>query len=149
MNLQHVFTIRAVLDAPLDIGAAPLGHRIYYGITGGRLQGDRVAGEVLGGGEWAVLGPDGYLRVDVRLQVLTDDGAALYFQYLGLLEMNEAVQAAIAGGSATAFEDQHFYTQPRVETGDERYRWMNTTFFIGEGRAVEGPGVEYRVYTPA
>ena len=63
--------------------------------------------------------------------------------------MNEAVQAAIAGGSATAFEDQHFYTQPRVETGDERYRWMNTTFFIGEGRAVEGPGVEYRVYTPA
>ncbi len=149
MELEHVFTIRGTLDVPLDVGAAPLGHRVYYGITGGRVEGARVAGDVLGGGEWAVLGPDGYLRVDVRLQVRTDDGAVLYFQYGGLLEMNDTVQAAIASGGETAFEDQHFYTHPRVETGDERYSWMNTTFFIGEGRAVAGPGVEYRVYTPA
>ena len=29
---------------------------------------------------------------------------------------------------------------------DERYQWVNQTQFIGEGRLVAGPTVEYRVY---
>jgi Protein of unknown function (DUF3237) len=35
------------------------------------------------------------------------------------------------------------------ETGDPRYAWVNTTFFIGEGRVLPGLGVEYRVWRPA
>ena len=104
---------------------------------------------MLGGGEWALVCADGYLRADVRAQVQTHDDAFLYFQYVGLLEMNPAVQTALASGTATDFADQHFYTNPRAETGDERYAWVNTTFFIGEGRIIPGPGVEYRVWRPA
>lgn len=32
-----------------------------------------------------------------------------------------------------------------METGDARYAWVNTSLFVGEGRVIEGLGVEYRV----
>ena len=108
-----------------------------------------MRGKVLGGGEWALIGPDGFLRVDVRLQIETHDGAYLYVQYVGLLELNEAVQRATETQSGTDFDDQALYTNPRFETGDPRYSWLNTTFFVGEGRLIPGLGVEYRVWRPA
>ena len=149
MDLVHEFTIRATLKPPLPIGAGPVGTRMYYELTGGEVVGNRLNGAVLGGGEWALIGPDGYLRVDVRAQIETNDGAFLYMQYFGLLEMNAAVQNATENQTGTEFSDQYFYTNPRIETGDARYSWLNTTFFIGEGRIISGLGIEYRVCRPA
>jgi hypothetical protein len=149
MNLIQEFTVNATLKQPLPIGAGPTGTRMYYDVAGGEIIGDRLRGKILGGGEWALIGPDGFLRVDVRLQVETHDGAYLYIQYSGLLEANDAVQSALANGTGTEFGDQYFYTNPRIETGDERYAWVNTTFFIGEGRILPDLGVEYRVWRPA
>lgn len=149
MDLVHEFTFRATLKPPLPVGAGPIGTRMYYELNGGDVVGDRLRGTVLGGGERALIGPDGYLRVDVRAQVETHDGAFLYVQYVGLLEMNATVQNAIEKQIGTEFTDQHFYTNPRFETGDARYSWLNTTFFIGEGRIFPGLAVEYRVWRPA
>jgi len=89
------------------------------------------------------------LRVDVRLQIETHDAAFLYVQYTGLLEMNTAVQEATSAGRGTQFDDQYFFINPRMETGDARYAWVNTTFFVGEGRMLPGSGVEYRVWRPS
>ena len=149
MNLVQEFTASATLDSPLPVGTGPIGTRMYYGVTGGEVTGDRLNGAILGGGEWALIGPDGFLRVDVRLQVETHDGAFLYIQYVGLLEVNETVQDALANGTGTDYGDQYFYTNPRIETGDERYAWLNTTFFVGEGHIIPNSGVEYRVWRPA
>jgi hypothetical protein len=149
MKLVQEFVARAFLKPPLPIGPGPFGNRVFYEVTGGRLEGDRVRADVLGGGEWALLGADGYVRIDVRLQARTDDDALLYLQYAGLLEVNEAVQAAMTGAAGTDYGTHAFYTNPRVETGDPRYAWMNTTFFIGEGHLLPGLGVEYRVWRPA
>lgn len=150
MQLVQECSIRAMLAAPVPVGAGPIGVRMYYGITGGEVVGERLRGKVLGGGgEWALIGPDGFLRVDVRAQIETHDGAFIYAQYFGLLEMNAAVQHATQTGAGTAYEDQYFYTNPRMETGDPRYAWVNTTFFIGEGRLIPGLGVEYRIWRPA
>jgi hypothetical protein len=63
--------------------------------------------------------------------------------------MNEAVTGALGRGEGTDFGDQAFYTNPRIETGDDRCAWTNTTFFIGEGRLLPDLGVEYRVWRPA
>lgn len=149
MDLVQEFKIAATLEPPLPIGAGPIGTRMYYEVTGGEIVGDRLSGKLLGGGEWALIGPDGFLRVDVRLQVETHDGAHLYIQYTGLLELNDAVRGALTSGAGTDFGEQYFFTNPRIETGDERYKWVNTTFFIGEGRILPGLGVEYRVWRPA
>ncbi len=96
MDLVHEFTFRATLKPPLPIGAGPIGTRMYYELSGGEVVGDRLRGAVRGGGEWALIGPDGYLRVDVRAQVETHDGAFLYVQYVGLLEMNAPSKMRLA-----------------------------------------------------
>jgi hypothetical protein len=46
----------------------------------------------------------------------------------------------------TKFGDQYYFTVFALETGDERYAWVNHTMFIGQGRFLTGPRVEYRVY---
>jgi len=149
MKLVEEFRLNATLKKPLPIGAGPIGTRMFYEVTGGEVSGDRLRGTVLGGGEWALIGPDRFLRVDVRLQIETHDGAHLYVQYVGLLGLSDAVQGALSSGSGTDFGDQYFFTNPRFETGDERYAWLNTTFFVGEGRFLPNLGVEYRVSRPA
>ena len=122
---------------------------MYYDVSSGDVTGERLRGKILGGGEWALIGPDGFLRVDVRLQVETHDGAYIYIQYVGLLGLNDAVQRALETGGGTDYGDQDFFTNPRMETGDPRYAWVNTTFFVGEGRIRPELGVEYRVWRPA
>jgi len=48
-----------------------------------------LAGDLIGGGgDWLLIGRDGLARVDVRLQLPTDDGAAIYITYFGVLELN-------------------------------------------------------------
>jgi hypothetical protein len=114
-------------------------------VTGGWVKGPRLNGTVTGpGADWIVAGSDGFGRLEVRTQLVTDDGVLLYLNYTGILELNELVQAAVAGGS-TEYDDQYFRSTPRFETGDPRYAWANTTVFVGQGRIVPG-GVEYEIY---
>jgi hypothetical protein len=53
---------------------------------------------------------------------------------------------AIGTGAATDFEDHYFRTNPRLETGDPRYAWVNQTLFVGKGHALPGLLIEYDVY---
>lgn len=82
--------------------------------------------------------------MDVRLLLETDDGARIYVQYHGVLAMSEKMRTALVGGEATGYDDAYFMTQPRFETGDERYRWLNRVAAVGEGRLEPGV-VEYRI----
>lgn len=134
-----------VLD---DVGTGPFGARLIYNVTGGEIAGDRLKGSFVGAGaDWLLVGPDGYGRLDVRATIKTHDGAFIYMQYYGLIEATPEIQQVLGGADlSVGFGDQYFFTNPRMETGDERYAWMNRTMFIGEGRLVAGPKVEYRVY---
>ena len=99
-----------------------------------------------GGGDWLLVCPDGWGRLDVRAQVQMADGAILYVQYYGLIEMNDAVTSALQNGTATDFDQQYFRTTPRFETSDPRYSWLQQGVFVAQGRIIEGPGVEYNVF---
>ena len=146
MNLEYELTYHATLKEPVPVGPGPFGTRIVFEVTGGSVEGPRLKGKVLtGGGDWLLVGPDGWGRLDVRGQMLTDDGAAIYISYHGLLEMNDKVQSATTGGDSTDYGDQYFRTAPRFETGDPRYSWLNQALFVAEGRVAPGR-VEYKVY---
>ena len=146
-ELVYECTYRAQILAPVDVGAGPFGHRMIFEVTEGVVEGERLNGTIRsGGGEWFLAGPDGFGRVDVRLQMTTDDGANIYFQYFGLLELNQATMAAIGTGAATDFEDHYFRTNPRLETGDPRYAWVNQTMFVGKGHVLPGLLIEYDIY---
>jgi hypothetical protein len=145
-ELVYECTYRAQILPPVDVGPGPFGHRMVFEVTEGVVEGERLNGTIgSGGGEWFLAGADGFGRIDVRLQLTTNDGANIYFQYFGLLELNEATMNAIGGGGSD-FEDHYFRTNPRLETGDPRYAWVNQTMFIGKGHVLPGLLVEYDVY---
>ena len=83
------------------IGTGGFGNRVVGAVGGGTVTGPRLNGTLVGpGADWALLGGDGYGRVDVRMQIRTHDGAIVYVQYVGLLEMNERSSAAMVDRSA-------------------------------------------------
>jgi len=147
MDLQLEFTYDAKLAPALIVGTGPYGTRMVMPVVDGRAKGDRISGSLVGGGgDWLVVGSDGWGRLDVRAQIQTDDGALIYLSYVGLLQLTEDVMAAVAAGTVgTEFDDQYFRTTPRLETGDERYAWVNHTLFVGRGKIIPA-GVEYEVY---
>jgi hypothetical protein len=147
VELAYEFTFNARLAPKVAVGDGPFGNRRVREVLGGEVHGERIAGRVgTGGADWVLVGPDGWGRLDVRLQILTDDGAAIYVRYLGLIEYNEAAHAANAGERSTEYDEHYFRTAPRLECGDERYAWVNRTLFLGEGRLHPGPVVEYRIH---
>jgi hypothetical protein len=147
MELIHEFTFTARLGEAVPVGPGPYGVRRIREVLGGEVTGERINGRVgTGGADWVLVGPDGWGRLDVRLTIQTDDGAHIYVQYLGVIEYNDAAHAANAGERSSDYGDHYFRTAPRLETGDERYAWVNRTLFVGEGRLHPGPVVEYRVH---
>ncbi len=147
IGLEFEFSYRAELKAPIAIGPGPYGTRMFFEIVGGTVEGERISGAIgTGGGEWALVDAQGILHIDVRGQILTGDGAAIYMSYGGALHMNEKVQQVIGGAGDGDWDNTYFRTAPRLETGDERYAWINGTVFVAEGRVMAGPAVEYRVF---
>jgi hypothetical protein len=148
MNLEYEFSYRASLKPALAVGPGPYGTRLFVEVTGGSVEGNRLKGKIMtGGGDWLLAGADGFGRLDVRAQFVTEDGAAIYVSYLGILEMNEKVQQALTDPNrSTDYRDQYFRSAPRFETGDPRYAWLNQAMFVAEGHILPGPTVEYKVY---
>jgi hypothetical protein len=147
MELVEEFTFTARLAPSVPVGAGPLGTRRIREVLGGEVSGGRLRGTVgTGGGDWVLIGPDGWGRLDVRLTIHTHDGAHIYVQYFGVIEYTEAALEANAGTRSSEYDEHYFRTAPRLETGDERYGWVNQAVFVGEGRLHPGPVVEYRVF---
>jgi hypothetical protein len=147
LEAEHLFDYQALLKPPVPIGRGQYGARLFYEAQGGRLTGPRLSGEILsGGGDWALVGADGWTRVDVRGQCRTDDGALLFFAYKGVVEPSEAIMDAVRSGGETDFEDHYWRVMIEIETGDERYRWLTQSALIGRGRICRGPGVAYQVF---
>src|SRR6266446_1750197 len=107
MNLELEFSYRAEVKLPVTVGNGPYRTRLFFEVMGGSFDGKRLKGKVLsGGGDWLLAGDDGFARLDVRAQFLTDDGAAIYSSYGALLQMTRKVQAAFADPNAsTDFAD--------------------------------------------
>ena len=146
MKLELLMTYDVDLHEPTQVGVVPSGVRFITNVKGGTVQGPRIKGTVRpGGADWFLMGNDGVGRLDARITFETEDGAYIYVQYHGVIEMNEAVAAAMAGVQPTEYGDTYFMTAPRFETGDERYAWLNSVVAVAEGRILPNAG-EYRVY---
>ena len=146
MKLEPLMTLYADLKVPVEIGAGPYGTRTIFDVARGKFEGPRLRGTVLpSGGDWLLVDAEGVGRLDVRATLETEDGARIYVQYYGVIVMNEKVSAALAQGGGTDYGDTYFMTQPRFETGDTRYRWLNRVMAVGEGRVMPS-AVEYRVF---
>ncbi len=134
LKTELLFTMTADLEEGQDVGPTPHGNRRIYYVTGGKFEGPRLKGEVLpGGGDWALIRPDGVLDLNVRATLRTDDDALIYTTYRGILR-----------GSPSSPEF-YFRTVPLYETGSEKYGWLNQIVAVGVG-TLTTTGVSYNVY---
>jgi hypothetical protein len=147
MDLQFEALCSAQLRPPMMVGAGPLGVRMVFEVVDGTLTGPRINAKVLpAGADWVLMGPDNWARMDVRAQFETLDGAIIYAQYHGLIEMTDASVRAIAEGTESGYDDHYFRVTPRLECGAEGYEWVNQALFVGEGRFTAGLGLEYKIF---
>ncbi len=146
MKTELLMNYHAVLGESVEVGGGAYGERLIVEVHGGAFDGPKLKGKFrdAAGADWLHVS-DGYGHLDVRVTMATDDGAFIYMQYNGKLEMTEAAAAAIAGDGQTDYGDQYFFTTPRFQTGHEKYKWLNNIVCVSQGRLLPGR-VEYNVY---
>lgn len=133
---EFLFTITANTGdkPPVMIPSGPNGTRVIVTAMSGTFEGPKLKGKVAdaAGGDWVIIRADGTMSLDVRLCLLTDDGASIYMTYTGL-------------GRREADGSTVIRTVPRFETGDERYAWLNNVQAVSHGTTGAGT-VTYDVY---
>ncbi|MGE5596027.1 MAG: DUF3237 domain-containing protein [Hyphomicrobiales bacterium] len=131
LNVEHLFTMTATTQQIATV-AGPQGTRVMVRVTGGTFEGPKLRGKVEdAGGDWVTVRPDGTFRLDVRVVLTTDDGAAILVSYNGIGRQEDGAL--------------RLRTAPTFETGDERYAWLNGVQAVGLGQSGQG-SVTYEVY---
>ena len=150
-KLVHEFTYHTLAGCPYDVGAGPYGHRQFFEMREGVIDGPRVRSRMLGAaGDWMLADPDGFMRMDASMQIAIDDHIIICAHYFGPAEANPKLAQTIAASTSTEFADHLICSHRILETDDPRYAWINQAVFVGEGRLrPAGPGIsgfEHQVY---
>jgi hypothetical protein len=74
---ELVFEIEALCSAPVDMGTINGGKARMIPITGGRVYGPRLNGEVMPGADWSIMRDNGLATVEARYAIRTDDGTII------------------------------------------------------------------------
>ena len=132
LELVPLGMITAELSSPFVLSDTPVGGRWIFEVESAVVEGDRLSAKLKGNAaaDWLVVAPDGTGTLDVRLLVETDDGALIFVQYHGRVD--------VASGGPT-------YATPRFETGDDRYRWLNKIQAVAKG-TLDGSTLTYELY---
>ena len=133
-------TLEVAFDDVLQIGPGAAGNRGVAFITGGRLDGERIAASVLGGEDWFTIRADGSLDIDVRLTLHSDDEAFLTLAYQGRMTGTTEALAAFARREPMRRGDYAIETRAVIACGDPRYEWLDGLALAGTGtQTAAGP----------
>lgn len=144
LNVDHLCDLAVDFRAPLRI-KTPVGLRMTYITEKGRLTG-QINGELLeGGGDWAVIGTDGFGRLDVRGTVRTDDGVLLHFESRGVARLPADSRERLARGETIPWDESYIRTTPRFETANQRYAWLSGEVLISVSE-LSSDHIDYRIY---
>ena len=125
--LQTEFAYEAIvsIDAPVEVGATPLGQRRYIPITGGTFEGPSIRGTILpGGADWQTSRSDGVTELDALYSIRADDGTVIIVRNSGVI---------VAGGA-------YMRTAPRFEAPAGPHAWLNQSQFVGSVTGGPRPG---------
>ena len=146
LQLQPLFKAEIRLAAAQELGETPAGRRRIIPISGGRFEGERIAGRVLpGGADWQVIRPDGVADLDARYTLETADGALIYVRNKGYRHGPAAVLDRLRAGEEVDPALYYMRTTPWFETGDSRYAWLNRIVCVATG-ARRAAAVELEVF---
>lgn len=146
MRLEPLLRMTVTLGKRYPIGDTGRGSRNVWTLCGGTVEGPRIRGTVAPvGGEFELIGSARVCHIDVRLVIVTDDGANIFVQYFGIANTTAEARERYRLGQTVDFGETYFATQPRFETSHPRYAWLNHAMAIAEGRGTSD-GVDYLMY---
>lgn len=133
-KLEPVCEIVVELSEIREMGDGRAGKRRIIPIVGGTVSGPRLSGSLLNvGADWQTLFDNGLAELDTRYAMETHDGAIIEICNYGYRHGPSEVINAIARGEDVPPDSYYMRTHARLETGDERYDWVNKTLFAGTG----------------
>ncbi|KAE8145336.1 hypothetical protein BDV25DRAFT_144741 [Aspergillus avenaceus] len=157
-TLKPAFTVQVTIDLPLAVGSASRSSPLQVvPMTGGIVKSDpsfstAIDAQFVGvGNDYIHADPDGkHMRLNAHGVLKTADDALIYLNYTGVCALTDAEKAVFSGtapAGPTPFGN--LFTHFTFETGDERYKDLENSVFVGQGRFNIEPGkptvVEYRV----
>ena len=116
--------------------------------SGGWVDGPQIKGKLVGpAGDWLRVMPSGVIRLDVRTAIQTDDGAAIFVSYNGVIQCSKEQGDRMNAGEELKAGDCHFINAPTFETKSEKYGWLNAVQAIGKMVSIKGGDhVDYDIF---
>ena len=105
----------------IEVGEGPKGTRMVVDVPEVTLTSDRVNATLATNdcADWLTMSENGTLgALDVRLTLKTDDGAFIYVEYGGRVNMATGLAA----------------TAPTFQTSHEKYKWLNSVQAVAAGQ---------------
>jgi hypothetical protein len=141
IRTRPLFVMRLAVQPLVLVGATPAVTRRIGVVSGGRFEGDRLAGEVMdGGSDWQSIRSDGGVGLDVRVVLKTSDDALIAMTYRGIRQGPADVIKRMESGQEVSPDSYYFRMAPTFETASSKYGWLNQILAIGAGhRLPDGP----------
>jgi hypothetical protein len=129
-------TIQTDPDGLFMLGPTSAGRRIIQEFLSVRFDGERLKGTMTAkaGADWLTLDEQGNATIDIRLLLLTDDGAHVFVTLNGRANWPERLG------------EGPIYSTVRLESGDENYRWVNNLPLVSKGAVTEGGAVAHEFF---
>ncbi|KIA75408.1 hypothetical protein HK57_00128 [Aspergillus ustus] len=146
-TLTHLFTLRCAVDPPIEVGNGPYGRRRCVPITGGTVTGKYLNGEVVpGGADFMLVEDNQTTHVNTNYLIRSDDGANIYIRTEGTRSGPPEVLKALVEGTRQVNPSEYwFHLHIKLETGHEKYKWMNDRVVVGRATRVKNE-VAYDAY---
>lgn len=132
--LEHFCDLDVKLGPIMELGNGQSGKRRIIPIIGGTVTGPQISGEILNlGADWQTIFSNGVAELDTRYAMRTNDGALIEIRNFGSRHGSDAILKQVASGDFVDPSEYYMRTHARLETGDERYSWVNEMLFVGTG----------------
>lgn len=144
-RFEKLYHLEAATGAGYEVGDTPDGRMCVVAITGGRVEGDRLRGDILpASATWNTCraGAGGTSRADARYIIRADDGAVISVFADGFATTPIGEPAASCEGAGQDVAGRVFRERLFFTAGKRRYRWLNDVVVLavsgmtGDGRLV-------------
>jgi Protein of unknown function (DUF3237) len=133
-TLSYAFSVKATLLPPVEQGEVDGKRTRFIGITGGKVDGPKLSGEVLsGGGDWQKIGANGLTEVYARYFLRAKDGTVIGVTNAGVRVASPEVIDRLAKGEDVDPSLYYFRTTPTFEVKTGAHEWLRRKTFVARG----------------
>ncbi len=146
-RMELLAHVEARLPKATVFGRTPDGIRMAFYVADGEWSGPRIHARYRSeGGDWLLVREDGVGIPNLRATLETEDGALLYYQLTGTIELgSDGFARALANDLP---EVAPFSLAAKITTASERWSWLNRLVLVGAGAVQLKTGtVVYEIYS--